>query len=77
MSSSANDLLELEEFWRHHLADARSRFEQDRTQEAKQAYLDALRGFTDLVLRGNHEEARHAVQCPRGTLIRQSKRWLP
>jgi len=50
--SSEGDLLELEEFHRVQLADARSRYEQERTEENKRAYRDALSKFTDLVMRG-------------------------
>ncbi len=50
--SSEGDLLELEEFHRVQLADARSRYEQERTEENKKAYRDALHRFADLVMRG-------------------------
>jgi hypothetical protein len=53
--SSANERMELEEFHRLQLADARNRYERERSQESKLAYLDNLRHFADLVMGGDQE----------------------
>jgi hypothetical protein len=46
------DREELEEFRRLQLAAARSRYEQEPTQESKRGYQDALHRFADLVVHG-------------------------
>jgi hypothetical protein len=60
--SRAADLLELEQFWRLYLTDARGRYEKGRTLATRQSYLDALRGFTDFVMGG--ESVAHAAMRP-------------
>jgi hypothetical protein len=53
-ASERGDLLELEEFHRLQLADARIRYEQSEPKRTREPTGDALDRFADLVMRGQH-----------------------
>ena len=48
----AKNAQQLEECWRIKLDEIRQRYERDKNPERKTEYLQALKQFTDLVLKG-------------------------